>query len=346
MKRLLSLALSFAIVGIGVYGALALWYHPPFASLVTVGAAMRYVPLGLWLLVMLLVAWRALRPAADPARRRLDMAFSAALIGFFFGWWSTIQPSGARDWSMDVSRPATATLEGDSLVVRNVRDFDWRSETDFTPRWETRRYDLAKLSSLDLIADYWMGEPIAHIMMSFGFSDGQYLLWSIEVRRTRAQHFSVVAGFFRSSELIYLAADERDALRLRAKIRGEDLRIYRVRTSPEKIRAMLLAYVDEANTLAAQPAWYNTITSNCTTMIFKMAKLTGSKIPLDWRVLASGFFPDYAYAQGLIDTNLPMDVLRERSKISPTALRSDELLQPDYSRALREGLPGTATPKP
>ena len=346
MKRLLSIVLSLAIVGIGVYGALALWYHPPFASLAPFGAAIREATSALWMALALAGAWRALRPAADMRRRRIAIIAGSLLIGFFFGWWSTIQPSGARDWATDVSRPAMATLEGDTLVVRNVRDFDWRSETDFTPRWETRSYDLAKLSSLDLIADYWMGEPIAHIMMSFGFADGRYLLWSIEVRRTRAQSFSVVAGFFRASELIYLAADERDALRLRAKVRGEDLRIYRVRTSPEKIRAMLLAYVDEANTLAAQPAWYNTIISNCTTMIFKMAKLAGSKIPLDWRVLASGYFPDYAYAQGLLDTALPMDSLRERAKISPAAVQSDALLQPDYSRALRAGVPGMTAAGP
>lgn len=334
MIRIVLRALSFSIAGIGVYGALALWYHPPF------DAALRDATAAAWLLFSLFAAFRVLRPAASPTRRRVTTIAGAALIGFFFGWWSTILPSETRDWATDVSRPATATLAGDTLVVQNVRDFDWRSETDFTPRWETRRYDIDKLASLDLIADYWMGEPIAHIMMSFGFTDGRYLLWSIELRRTHAQSFSVVAGFFRAAELIYLAADERDALRLRAKVRDEDLRIYRVRASPEKIRAMLMAYVDEANALAAQPAWYNTIISNCTTMIFKMAKLTGSQIPLDWRVLASGYFPDYAYAQGLLDTALPMDILRERSKISATALRSDNLSQPDYSRALRAGLPG------
>jgi len=143
-----------------------------------------------------------------------------------------------------------------------------------------------------------------------------------------------------------LAADERDALRLRAKVRGEDLRIYRVRTSPERLRSLLLAYVDEANALAKHPAWYNTITSNCTTMIFKMAKLTGSRIPVDWRVLASGYFPDYAYAQGLLDTTLPMEKLRERSKISARALQSDRLSQPDYSHALRIELPGMQKAEP
>lgn len=340
MIRIALRCLSFLIAGNGVYGALALWFHPPF------GDALRAATATAWLLFSFFAAFRLLRPSANPTRRRIATFISAGLIGFFFGWWSTIQPSETRDWATDVSRPATAMLEGDTLIVRNVRDFDWRSETDFTPRWETRRFDLAKLSSLDLIADYWMGEPIAHIMMSFGFSDGRYLLWSIELRRTRAQSFSVVAGFFRAAELIYLAADERDALRLRAKVRGEDLRIYRVRTSPERLRALLLVYVDEANALATYPAWYNTITSNCTTMIFKMAKLAGAGIPLDWRVLASGYFPDYAYAHNLLDTALPMAQLRERSKISATALRSDDLSQPDYSRALRAGLPGMSGTAP
>ena len=90
----------------------------------------------------------------------------AVLVGLFF----RIPASNDRDWQPDVANLPYATINGDMITMHNVRNLDYRTETDFTPRWETRTYDLSKLDSVDLIAVYWGSKAIAHIMLSFGFA--------------------------------------------------------------------------------------------------------------------------------------------------------------------------------
>ncbi len=331
LRALLTLFYALLILGFGAWGALALWYRFPSGTEARTAVAIAWVLLMLGLLVALFIA-----------RRNRVLGTFVVAVSVLLGWWSTLQPSNARDWAPDVARTVRATVEGDTLKLTDVRNFDWRSADDFTPRWETRTYDLSKLQSMDLIADHWMGEDIAHTMVSFGFSDGQYLVWSVEMRRRRSDVFSAIAGFFKQAELVVLAGDERDMIRLRTNIRHEDLRVYRLTTGPAVAREALLAYVDEANTLADAPRWYNTATTNCTTVVFKIAKAVAPGIPLDWRVFVSGYFPDYAYDRGALDQSLPFPELRERAKLTARANAADGAPSADFSKAIRAGVPGIA----
>ena len=123
-------------------------------------------------------------------------------------------------------------INGDLVTIHNIRNFDYRTETDFTPRYYTKTFDLREVDSVDVIASYWMGDAIAHIFLSFGFSGKDFIAISIETRRQRHQSYSTVAGFFKQYELFYVVADERDLIRLRTNYRKdppEDVYIYRTR---------------------------------------------------------------------------------------------------------------------
>jgi hypothetical protein len=187
----------------------------------------------------------------------------------------TIQPSNDRDWQPDVARLLTAEFDPDEpsrVVLRNVRNFDWQTPTEATERWETREYDLDAIESLDFILTWWAGPAIAHTMVSFGFSDGEHIVFSLGIRPELGEAFSSVAGFFKNYELILTGADERDAVRLRTSVQtGNRVVLYRVAGRPEMMRELFVGYLDLANELAAQPRFYRTILDNCTTVVWKLA---------------------------------------------------------------------------
>ena len=158
--------------------------------------------------------------------------------------------------------------------------------------------------------------------------------------KAERQSYSALAGFFRAYELSFIAADERDVLGVRTNVRGEDVRIYRLRLTPTQTRALLLEYVEQVNSLANTPRYYNSLTTNCTTQIFRMARALDSGVQFDYRVLLAGYFPDYVYDRGAMDTRLPFAAVRERSHIQGKAVNTD----PDFSSKIREGVPDALSP--
>ncbi len=248
------------------------------------------------------------------------------------------KPSHSRVWADDVTYLLKSELDGNKVKLMNVRNFEWRSETDYTPRWETRDYDLSLLQSADLVLSYWMGPHIAHTLVSFGFSDGRQLVFSLEIRKQRGEAFSAIAGFFRQYETIIVAADEKDILRVRSNVRDEDVYLYRMDIAPEQLHTLFLGYLNRAASLEKGPSFYNTLTSNCTTVVYQLAKLVVPGLPLDYRLLASGHFAEYVHEQGGLIKNVPFETLRRLGRITDRAKATG--INEDYSKAIRMGVPG------
>jgi hypothetical protein len=310
------------------WGALAPWFQLPHLAAVAAGSV--------WCLVGLAALVAVWRPPGRHYRIGIAVACALAAVAMT-AWWQSIRPSHERPWADDVARLLQADVDGDRVTLRNVRNFDWQTETRYTPRWETRQYDLAQLASADLVMSYWMGPHIAHTLVSFGFADGRRLVFSLEIRKERHEAFSALGGFFRQFEEVLVAADERDIVRTRSNARGEQVYLYRLRASPAQLRAVFLGYLAQAAQLRQAPAFYNTLTSNCTTVVFDLARQIAPALPLDYRLLASGHFAEYAYDQGALTPGFPYAVLQQRGYINPRAQRA---AVDDFSRAIRVGMPG------
>ena len=273
-----------------------------------------------------------------PRRGRTAVA-ALAVFAILVVLFLRIPASNDRDWQPDVAQTPYATINGDLITIHNVRNFDYRTETDFTPHWETRTYNLSQLDSADVIAVYWAGKAIAHVMVSFGFAGKDYLTVSIETRKEKGEDYSTLAGFFRQYELYYVVADERDVIRVRTTYRQpqEDVYIYRTRTQLKNLHRIFLDYIKSINELHERASYYNTLTTNCTTTILMHTRMNPESPPMSWKVLLSGYVPDYLYDLGRIDTSRPFAELEKLSLVNARAHAADK--DAAFSQRIRVGLP-------
>ena len=181
---------------------------------------------------------------------------SIAAYGLVFAgliaWWSAIAPSNDRNWKPEVAKLPLVSIDGDRITVRNIRNFAWRTEADFTPAYYDKTFELSKLESVDMIAVYWGSPAIAHMMVSFNFGADDHLDISIERRDEIGESYSTIKGLFKQYELFYVVADERDVIRLRTNVRvpREDVYVYRLKGPIEDGRRLFLEYMKEINSLA------------------------------------------------------------------------------------------------
>jgi len=322
------LVLLTAIIAIAwAFGAV--WFDAPF------GNANKFIA---GLLALASVAALAF---VRPFWRKVGAA--ALLFGGVLAWWMTLSPTNDSDWQPDVAQKAWADIQGDEVTFHNVRNCDYRTETDYTPHWETRTVRISQITGIDLAIDYWGSPWIAHPIVSFQFADAPPLCFSIETRKRVGQTYSTIGGLYRQYTLIYVVSDERDVIRLRTNYRHENIYLYHLTVSTDRARERFLEYVRSLNALRAQPRWYNAITTNCTTSI-RSQHPSKERIPWDWRILLNGKGDELLYEEGaLVTGGLPFAELKQRSLIDTRARAAND--SPDFSKLIRVGLPGLAQPE-
>jgi hypothetical protein len=321
-RALLLLVALVAIVG-AAWGALALHFagpHPPFVS----------NGLALALILMVVAILARGRPIG------LAIVALVAVFALVAVWWSSLEPRNDRNWQRDVANLPHLEQIGDLLTVTNLRDFTYRSETDFTPRWETRVFDLTKLAGLDLFMSYWGSPLVAHTILSWDFGEGKHLAISIETRKEKGEEYSAIAGSFKQYELYYVVADEADVIGLRTNYRKEQVYLYLLRTPIERAKQILLDYAASINALQEKPEFYNAATASCTTTITAHARNIGVTLPRDWRVLVNGHLDELLYEQQVIDVTRPFAELRQASLVNARAEATDR--SRPFSERIREGL--------
>jgi hypothetical protein len=185
--------------------------------------------------------------------------------------------------------------------------------------------------------NYWGPKFMAHPILSFDFGPQGHVCFSIETRSKRGQSYSPTAGLYRQFEIIYIAADERDVVRLRTNFKDEDLYLYRLTMPPEEVRENLMDYINRLNDLHVRAAWYNEITANCTTSI-RSQRAAARRMPWDWRMLLNGYGDQMLYERHALAGDLPFAELKSRALINERARAADDA--PDFSDRIRADLPG------
>lgn len=323
LARVLRLLGRILFVPIYLWCVGALWYGGP-------------VWLGSVFALSFAVAWPALWYGRPADRRRTAGAFALSALLLVVGW-QFKRPSNDRQWTPDMARPARIEIDGDRVAIGDIRDCAYRTEDEYDLRYVDQEYDLQALRSVDFLLERFHAlDFLAHTLLSFGFEDGRHVAISVELRREEGETFHPVAGLFKQYEIMYVVGTEQDLIGLRTNHRKSRVWLYPIKTTPERMRALFVHMLERARAIAAQPEFYNTLTSSCTTNIVDHVRLlVPGRIPLDWRILFPGYTGEMAYELGLIDTEGSFDEAAARFRIDPAAQAAP--VGPDFSRRIRAG---------
>ena len=272
-------------------------------------------------------------------RRAAALCFAGFCIVLM--WWLTLRPSNGGDWQPDADRTAWIEINGDRVTIHNLRNCDYRTEIDYSNCWSDRTVYLSQLHYVDLFFTTWGSKYIGHPILSFQFGDNDHIAFSIEARYKVGQSYSAVLGFFRQYELIFIAADERDVIRLRTNYRkDEQVSMYRTTISADRARQIFLLYVDYLDKLRNDPEWYNAVTRNCTTTLdSEIAKDVENPQPWNYQVLLNGTLDELLYDRGrLVTGGISFPELEQREHINPAAQAADGA--PNWSALIRVGRVG------
>ncbi|HET7844302.1 MAG TPA: DUF4105 domain-containing protein [Xanthomonadales bacterium] len=304
------LRLALVVLGAWSTGAVAL---SPYAS-----EAVR-MTLAVAFAIALVVAFRAVRK-----QRGLGVASLATIAACAVPLLAAVlllEPSNERDWALDQSRLPRVEIAGDVATVHDVRNFRYRSTSDYDAAWEDRRYDLDEVESAWFIVEPFSSfAGAAHTFLSFGFANGDYLAVSVEIRKEKGESFSALKGLYRNYELMYVLGDERDLVALRTTYRKDTVYAYPLRVSKAGMRAMLEDIFARANALAAAPQFYDSLTNTCTTNIAAVANdVKPGVVPFSWQLVLPGYSDERALALGLVAFDGDIAQARERFRINERA---------------------------
>lgn len=245
-------------------------------------------------------------------------------------------PSNDRDWNEDQKILPSAEVQGDKVMIRNIRNFSYASTTSYTAHYYDKTFDLNEMKKVWYVVEPFSGIPgSAHTFLSFEFERNQFVSISVEIRKEKGEAYHPFKGLFNNYELMYVIADESDVIKLRSNYRKDLVYVYPIKTTSEKARALFLDMVSRANTLKDHPEFYNTVTNTCTTnIVHHVNTITPHKVPFfNLRILLPANSDKLAYGLGLIDTDLSFEKARERFLINDRAMKYAN--DPDFSVKIR-----------
>ncbi|BBG60941.1 DUF4105 domain-containing protein [Providencia rustigianii] len=230
------------------------------------------------------------------------------------------------DWRTEYRYKPHMELNSDTaeITIHNFRSFQFSDENKYI--WNTKSYNLSDLRSVDLVQSHWTGKVIAHVFLSFGFANGEYVSFSIETRRKSHQEFSVWKGFFYHYDIIYVVADEQDLIGTRVNLRNEQVYIYPLNLDHELVTLLFLNYMHKVNELKDTDERYHSMWNNCTTSIYKIAKKTYPEFKFNWKLLASGYAFKYCIQLGFIE---------KEQFINKQQIPIIELIDNEFSKKIR-----------
>lgn len=252
-----------------------------------------------------------------------------------FSFWILLQkPRHDRNWEEGHEKLPQINIEAEKIKVTNFRDFNWLDGGGVEKNYKQEEFDLSKLEGVDVIISHFSDfEGLAHIFLSFRFSDHKNMVISFETRREVGEKFSPWLGLIRKFEIIYVVGSEKDIIGVRTDIRKERVYLYPTVADANKSRDLLLSLVQDINNIYQSPTFYNTLFKNCTNAITRRVEdISAVKFPLTYKTLMPGFMDEVLYDIELIPHERTFQEIKDYYLIDNIKVNRSNL---DYSQQIR-----------
>ena len=236
-------------------------------------------------------------------------------------------------WQTPWQRMPKVKISNGSCNIINIRDFNYRSVTDYDVRYCEMTVDPARIDSVDLAISYWDGmRSVAHTMLAFNFADGKHLVVSMETRLPQNIRQGFLPGLYKQYGLIMVLGTEEDIFKLRTDFRKEELFLYRTNATPEQAEKLFRKLLCNLTEMHRTPRYYNSIFSNCTTSLVPLLREIDPAIRNDLRMLFNGYSDELLFELGFLRCRQgeTFEQLKRRRKVAQYLTNYD-----NYSAAIR-----------
>lgn len=323
--RLLFLILADVILGIGLLWLLGLYIYQPWTLA------------GLLLLAGAWGMYRWKRGNFGSKRYWLWGLLGCGIISYHL-----LPNPHPLQWQTSWAREPQFSIQGDTLTISNLRDFHYRSETDFDAHYRTESYNLSQLTDVDFAECHWDGmEAICHTMLSFGFADGRRFVISAETRLPEGESQNALGGLYKRYGLLYVFGTEEDIFALRTNYRHEDLLVMPMKLKPGRGRELLETFIRIAQQAHSTHKPYNTISGNCSSGVMESFRALAPNMPKIYNLapIHNGSISALLYKHGALITRPgeSYDELRRRTYLGYDLAPANREL---YSQAIRHKIQG------
>lgn len=295
------------------------------------------------------------RPAAHPTATRTltlpphryigaALALTLLPLALLAAYVLPRRPSHDREWTAEQARLPRVRVVGDTVHVEHLRDFRYRQDGPADQRWADATWDAGAVRRVWFVLSPFNARfrALAHPFLSFEFDDGRFLAASVEARKEVGESYSAVGGLLRRFETIMVLGTEEDLLGLRAIAWGDPLYLFPVRITRAQASELFRLLMARARELEQRPEFYNTLSNNCTTnLIAPINSLAADERRIGRLVgLMPGYSYETAFERGWIDTELSLEEARRAFFVNERVRAAAG--RPDFSAAIRAGLPATA----
>lgn len=246
------------------------------------------------------------------------------------------KPTNDADWKTQYKILPEIDLDDDLINIKNLRDFRYHpDESIAAANYKTETYNLSKMQKAWYCISHFGPNGLAHVLLSFEFSDSKYLVVSIEARlkKKHKRGYNALKGLFGTYTKIMVMATEQDVIGLRTHVRGETVYLYPLDISELYTKALLLNYLGRTQSLRIAATFYNSIIDNCMTSLLQESQDYDDLASwMDKRILLPGYSDELAYELELIETARPFADVKALALVNPAVC---DLEDPEFSKKIR-----------